>query len=373
MLIIIRPSGEIALKSPRSRRNFEHTLANNIRSVIKEGKIWRSQGVLFLEVNDNNKNIEELSKVFGIASFSPVMSIKSYNNNLEDIINKAKEVFAEIVKGKIFSVRTKRIGSHNFTSLDVQRKVGEALYPFSRGVNLENPEVEVFIEIRNDVAYFYYKIIKGPRGLPVGVAGKTVVLFSGGIDSPVATWMMMKRGSIPVILNFNLGGSVHRKFVLEELSVLRKWSGGHKLKLFIVNGTDVLIKLSQIEKRNRVVMLKRVMYKVAERLCDKANAKSITTGESLSQVSSQTMTNLYVTEYGIKYPIFRPLIGFDKEEIVELARKIGTYEYSIKLPEYCAISTKARTSVELDEVLKDEENLNIDYEKVLENSEVIEI
>ncbi|QGA54871.1 tRNA 4-thiouridine(8) synthase ThiI [Sulfolobus sp. E5-1-F] len=372
MIIIIRPSGEIALKSPRSRRNFEHTLANNIRNIIKEGKIWKSQGILFLEVNDDNKNIEELSKVFGIASFSPVILIKSYNN-LEDIVNEAKEVFSEIVKGKIFAVRAKRIGSHNFTSLDIQRKVGEALYPFSRGVNLENPEVEVFIEIRNNITYFYHKIIKGPKGLPVGVAGKTVVLFSGGIDSPVATWMMMKRGSIPIILNFNLGGNIHRKFVLEELSILRKWSGGHKLKLFIVNGTDVLIKLSQIEKRNRVVMLKRVMYKVAERLCDKTNAKSITTGESLSQVSSQTMTNLYVTEYGIKYPIFRPLIGFDKEEIIELARKIGTYEYSIKLPEYCAISTKARTSIELNEVLKDEEKINIDYEKILENSDVIEL
>ncbi|AAK40666.1 tRNA 4-thiouridine(8) synthase ThiI [Saccharolobus solfataricus] len=371
MLVIIRPSGEIALKSPRSRRNFEYTLINNIRNTIGGGKIWRSQGVILLEVNDNNANIEALSEVFGISSFSPVIAIKS--NNLEDIVNKAKEIFAEIVKGKIFAVRAKRIGSHSFTSLDVERRAGEALYPYSKGVDLENPEVEIFIEIRNEMTYFYHKVIKGPKGLPVGVAGKTVVLFSGGIDSPVATWMMMKRGSVPIILNFNLGGDLHKELVLKELNMLKRWSGGHKLKIFIVKGTDVFIKLSQVERRSRVVMLKRVMYKTAEKLCEKTNAKSITTGESLSQVSSQTMANLYVTEYGIKYPIFRPLIGFDKEEIVDIARKIGTYKHSIKLPEYCAISTKARTSEDLNEILKNEERLNVDYEKILENSEVIEL
>ncbi|WP_338600176.1 tRNA uracil 4-sulfurtransferase ThiI [Sulfolobus tengchongensis] len=373
MLIMIRPSGEIALKSPRSRRNFEYTLITNIRNIIGEGKLWRSQGLIFLEINNDNINdlAQKLSKIFGIASFSPV--IVTEFSNLQDIIDRAKQIFSDIVRGKIFAVRAKRVGYHNFTSLEVQRKVGEALFPFSKGVDLENPEIEIFIEIRNNLAYFYHENFKGPKGLPVGIAGKTVVLFSGGIDSPVATWMMMKRGAIPIILNFNLGGNVHKELVVNELNVIKKWSGGHKIKVFIVKGTDVLIKLSQIDRGNRVVMLKRIMYRVAERLSERVSAKSITTGESLSQVSSQTMVNLYVTEYGIKFPIFRPLIGFDKEEIVEVARKIGTYEYSIKLPEYCAISTKARTSVELNEILQQEEKVNLDYDKILENSEFIEI
>jgi thiamine biosynthesis protein ThiI len=372
MIIMIRPSGEIALKSPRSRKNFEHTLINNIKSSVSVKRIWKTQGLIFIELNNNDTGyIKKISKIFGIASFSPIIIEKF--NNIEDIVNQAKNIFSEIVKGKVFAVRAKRIGSHNFTSLDIQREVGAALYPYSKGVNLDNPEVEVFVEVRQNFVYFYHEIYKGPKGLPVGIAGKTIVLFSGGIDSPVASWMLMKRGAIPIFLNFNLGGDIHKKIVIEELNVLKEWSGGHKLRAFIVKGIDVLLKLSQIAKGDRVVMLKRVMYKTAERLAKKTGANSITTGESLSQVSSQTMVNLFVTEYGINYPIFRPLIGFDKEEIMDLAKKIGTYQYSIKLPEYCAISTKAKTSTKLEEILSEEEKISIDYDKLLENAETFEI
>ncbi|TRM72955.1 tRNA 4-thiouridine(8) synthase ThiI, partial [Sulfolobus sp. E5] len=163
--------------------------------------------------------IDTLSKMFGVAYFSPII-IYDFSD-LHDIVNKAEEVFSEVVKDKTFAVRVKRIGKHNFSSLDAQREIGSRLYRYSRGVNLENPEVEVFLDIRNNKAYLYYKKYKGPRGLPVGIAGKTIVLFSGGIDSPVATWMIMKRGALPVILNFNLGGEIHKRVVNEELSVLK--------------------------------------------------------------------------------------------------------------------------------------------------------
>ncbi|MEM3280604.1 MAG: tRNA uracil 4-sulfurtransferase ThiI [Saccharolobus sp.] len=371
MIIIVKQAGEIAIKSPRTRKKFESTLINNIVNVINPKKIWKSHGVILLEVDENSSYIDALSKIFGIASFSPVTIYKF--SSLEDIVNKSIELLKEVVKGKIFAVRVKRIGSHNFTSLDVQREVGKALYPYSNGVNLENPEVVVFIEIRGNLAYFYYNKYKGPKGLPVGVAGKSIVLFSGGIDSPVATWMLMKRGAIPIILNFNLGGKLHKEIVVNELKVLKQWSGGHKLTAFIANGSEILIKLAQTNKEDRVVLLKRIMYKVAERLAKKLNAYSITTGESLSQVSSQTMVNLYVTEYGITYPIFRPLIGLDKEEIVELARKIGTFEYSAKLPEYCTISAKSKTAVKLEEILSQEEKIDLDFDKILDNSERIEV
>ncbi|AOL16048.1 tRNA 4-thiouridine(8) synthase ThiI [Sulfolobus sp. A20] len=369
-IIMIRPSGEIALKSPRTRKNFEYTLVNNIKNSLKVEKIWISQGLIYLETNSDY--IDTLSKMFGVAYFSPII-IYDFSD-LHDIVNKAEEVFSEVVKDKTFAVRVKRIGKHNFSSLDAQREIGSRLYRYSRGVNLENPEVEVFLDIRNNKAYLYYKKYKGPRGLPVGIAGKTIVLFSGGIDSPVATWMIMKRGALPVILNFNLGGEIHKRVVNEELSVLKSWSGGHKLKVYMVKGMEVMIKIAKLENRKyNVVLLKRIMYRTAERLAEKFNAHSITTGESLSQVSSQTMKNLYVTEYGINMPIFRPLIGFDKEDIIDLARKIGTYEFSIKLPEYCAISSKSSTSVDLKNILELEEKINIDYDILIDSAEVIEI
>ena len=368
MIILVTLSGEIGIKSPRSRSNLEHMLIQNIKNVVNVKSAKIDQGYIILEVDGN---FDKLSKVFGIASYSPADVI--YFSKLDEIVEYVKNKYAEAVKGKKFAVRVKRVGNHNFTSIEVAKIVGSALYPYSSGVDLENPDIEIHINIRQDHAYIYDKVFEGPKGYPIGTTGRTVVLFSGGFDSPVATWMMMKRGTSVTLLNFKLGGDLHKNLVIEEAKVLSEWNSGHKIKIYFVDGMPLLATLANVKKPIRVVVLKRIMYKTAELLAKEIKAYSITTGESLSQVSSQTMKNLFVTEYGINIPVFRPLIGFDKNEIMDLARKIGTYELSSKMPEYCAISTRATTAANLDEVLKAEEGLNIDYKKLIDEAEIVEV
>ena len=368
MIVLVTLSGEIGIKSPRSRSNFEHALIQNIKNVINVEHASIDQGYIVLNVEGD---YSKLSKVFGIASYSPVDVI--FFSSLNEIVEHVKSKYAEIVKGKKFAVRVRRVGNHSFTSIDIAKAVGSALYPFSAGVNLENPDVTIYINIRQDHAYIYDKVFEGPKGLPVGTTGKTIVLFSGGFDSPVATWMMMKRGASVTLLNFKLGGDLHKNLVIEEAKVLSEWNSGHKMKIYFVDGIKILTALANVSTYIRVVVLKRIMYKTAELLAKEIKAYSVTTGESLSQVSSQTMKNLFVTEYEINIPIFRPLIGFDKNEIIELSRKIGTYELSSKMPEYCAISTRAATAASLDEVLKAEKEAKIDYKKLIDEAEIVEV
>jgi len=368
MLVIVRESGEIGIKSPYTRRKMERVLIKNIKSIVNVKDLYREGGLLFLDIEDDFK---KLSKVFGIASYSPAKKIEF--KNLEEIIKNAEVEFKEVVKNKKFAVRVRRVGNHNFTSLQLAKEIGSALYKYSNGVDLENPEAEVHVYIRDNNAYFYKEIYEGPKGLPVGTSGRTIVLFSGGFDSPVATWFMMKRGNVPIILNFLLGGNLHKDLVLKEVRVLREWSGSNSLYVYFVNGIKVQMKLVNVEPRIRVVVLKRIMYKTAEVLANRLGAHSITTGESLSQVSSQTVWNLEATEYGISLPVFRPLIGFDKDEIIRYSRQIGTYEYSSKLPEYCMISTNSTTRAKVNEVTKAEESLGIDYNQLIDEAEVVKI
>ena len=366
MIILVRLSGELGVKSPKSKLNFEHALIQNIKNVINVKHVSIDQNYIILDVDGN---YDKLSKVFGIASYSPVDVISF--SSLSELVEYVKNKYAEAVKGKKFAVKVRRVGKHTFTSLDVAKAVGSVLYPYSSGVNLENPDIRIYIHIRQDYAYVYDKIFEGAKGFPTGTTGKTVVLFSGGFDSPVATWMMMKRGASVTLLNFKLGGDLHKNIVTEEAKILSEWNSGHKIKIYFIDGVKVLTALANVDKYIRVVVLKRIMYKTAQLLAKEINAYSVTTGESLSQVSSQTMRNLFVTEYNINIPIFRPLIGFDKDEIIELSKKVGTFNFSSKLPEYCAISTKATTSANLDEVIKAEEEANIDYKKLIDETEIV--
>jgi thiamine biosynthesis protein ThiI len=367
-LVVIRPSGELMIKSSYVRKYFLRKLIANVSSVITV-KNWKAdQGYVIIE---GEGDINKLSHVFGISYYYTADEVNF--SRIQELAVVAREKFKEIVKGKKFAVRVRRNGKHNFTSLDVAKEVGKELLPFSSGVDLNNPEVVVRIDILQNKAYLYSNEREGPRGFPVGSTGKTIVLFSGGIDSPVATWMMMKRGAKPLLLNVMLGGDIQKKIIIEEVKVLREWSGGEKIKVYFVDGIKLSIYLANVNKFIRVIMLKRLMYKLADELGKKSGAYSITTGESLSQVSSQTMKNLFVSEFGINRPVFRPLIGMDKEEIVEIARKIGTFELSSKMPEYCIISSKNTVRARLGEVLEGENKLNVDIRAVLNQAEVVEI
>ena len=381
-LILIR-YGEIALKSHRTRPRMERLLVNNIVDALKsigvdKCKIWVTDARVFVKVPDENldDSIEVLSRVFGIVSLSPVIERKF--KNLDDIVKYGLEIFKDKVKDKIFMVRARRAGEHDFTSKDIEKALGKALLESgAKGVNLENPEVVVYVEVRYNRAYFYDEVIKGPGGLPIGSEGVVLSLISGGFDSAVASWYMLKRGAIVHYVFFNLGGKEHEAGVIRVAKILADyWSYGYKPILYVIDFRPVVADImGNVGEEIWNVMLRRLMFRAAEKLALKIGAEALVTGESLGQVSSQTLRNIAVAEEPVKIPIFRPLIGMDKDEIVKMARIIGTYEESAKLQEYCAIvSAKPTTKADPEIVRREEEKLNLNIlEALVENAKVINL
>ncbi len=363
-LVLATLAGEVAIKGRGTRSRWVRELVNNVAAAVNL-KSWRAVGgTLELEVEGDYAG---LSRTFGIAWYAPATAVNY--SSLQDIVAAAERLFADAVRGRRFAVMVRREAEDRFTSIDVERAVGEALTKYAAGVNLSEPEVEVHIRVSGGRALMFSDIKEGPRGLPVGVAGRTVALVSGGFDSPVATWMMMKRGVVPVILSVALGGQAHREAVLREAEVLRSWSGAHDIRVYFVDGAPVFEALAKVKDSMRSVVLRRVMYRLAEALARRVGAHSITTGESLSQVSSQTMWNLEAESRGVSLPILRPLIGFDKDEIVGLARRVGTYSISEHVPEYCAVAIPANTRAWPEEVDEAEKAMGLDYVALVKSAE----
>ncbi len=350
-VILIR-YGEIAVKTGRIREELENRLVQNIvRGLEKEGlrehiDVRREEGRIYIYTASNliDKIINIVRRVFGVKSLSPSIEIKF--NSLEDIVSTAEKIWANLVKGKTFAVRCRRVGKHNFTSKDVEAKIGEALLKYSRGVDLENPEVELKVEIRQDRAYLYTEEIPGPGGLPLGSEGKALALVSGGFDSPVAAWMVMRRGVAVDFLTVSLAGELDLLPALRVIATLvDKWCIGYTPRIYIVHAEDLVRAIREnvkVELWN--IVYKRCLYYIAEKIALRYGYRAVVTGDVIGQVSSQTLDNLYSTEFGLKIPVLRPLVGFDKDEITQKAREVGTYEYSCQVAEYCAIfSTKPKT------------------------------
>lgn len=362
--IIIRYS-EIAVKTNRIRSKFEAKLIKNIINAFKKNnidvkklKIIKIPGRVFIKILSNEINTRELvnilQRIFGIKSISPAYEFKFFN--LDELANVCEILLKDVVKDKIFAVRCRRVGKHEFTSKDVERVIGEKLRNYAKGVNLENPEIEIYLEIRNSKAYVYTEIIQGPGGLPLGTQGKGIALISGGFDSPVAAWFVMKRGVTIDVLYCNFAGYLDLIPTLKVIyTLLSNWSYGYEPKIYIVNGEKIVQEIrSKINVEYWNLIFKKILFKIAEILAKKIGAKCIVTGEVIGQVSSQTLDNIYSTSFGIEIPIIRPLAGFDKDEIIKIAKKIGTYEYSKNVEEFCAIfSSKPKTKSNPDEVNKE--------------------
>jgi thiamine biosynthesis protein ThiI len=345
--------GEIGVKGSFARRRMQSMLARNIEEALNESGFNSATvkvlpGRILVEgISEDGKEAFIISKVFGVTGVS--RAIEGEYSNLEDLVAKAAEIAEEEVKGKVFMVRGRRAEENRFTSKDIERALGAEL--LNRGalkVNLENPEVTVWVEARKGKFFIYTENIRGPGGLPLGTEGKIVSLVSGGFDSPVAAWMLMKRGAKVDIAFFNIGGKEQKEKFLDTVkSLVCNWCFGYSPKIFIVEHRWVFPYLEKFPEGFRTVALKASMYIGAEAIAEKEGAKAIATGESLAQVSSQTLDNLYATEQFINIPVLRPLIGMDKEEIIELSRRIGTYGPSSKMIEFCAIAgQRANTSVD---------------------------
>jgi len=327
--LIIRYS-EIGLKSPLVRREMERLLISNIRET------YLNENVHFINIIKRASRIiaytsdvraKEITRyIFGIKSYSPSLEVEADI----DVIKRASLRLAKAESGS-FAVRVQRVTkNYPMTSIEIAKEVGAFIKGVTgRPVNLRSPDQEIIIEIVERYAYITDEKIQGYGGLPVGSQGKVVALISGGIDSPVAAWLMMKRGAQIIPVHF-------RKTEEEEecfrriVSVLRKFSYGAEAEPIVVEHGPILAKYQEYGAREWICLLcKRRMLVMANRIAKEVGANAIVTGDSLGQVASQTLHNLEIESRCLEKPILRPLIGMDKEEIVKIAKEIGTYEISI--------------------------------------------
>ena len=332
--------GELTLKSRRSRKRFMDALLNSISDAlesngIKDYNVVDLYGRVYLEVDKDVSNI--LRRIFGLVGVVEVVSYKF--DSLEDIAARAEEIYRDLVSGRSFGVKTNRVGNHPFKSIDVNRIVGERLLKYASKVDLSTPDIWVKIEVRDDKVYFYLREYRGYGGLPIGTEGKVLALFSGGYDSPVAAWHMLRRGVEVDFIHFQLGGEGHFNKVLRvAVELARNWCYGYKPKMYKIDFRPIAKAIRENVRRDyRIVILKRMMYRAASIVAEEIGADALVTGESIGQVSSQTLRNLVATDKATGYTVFRPLIGFDKVEIIDYSREIGLYEYSKVVEEVCAL------------------------------------
>lgn len=353
---MLKIAGEIGTKSPRTRRRFLRVLVRNVRAALERhgvrGRVRPQWSRLRVETEDRDRAAEALAGVFGLHSISDAVAL--HFDSLEDLVGQAAALFRDRVAGRTFAVRVKRSGEHPFRSGDVAVALGDALLADSAGVDLSDPQVEVPLEIVEGTAFALLDTAPGAGGLPLGVGGRAVSLFSGGFDSPVAAWMAMRRGIVLDLVVCDLGGCGQVDAAMEVARELAtRWAPGAEPPARVVDLSAVVAALRErVEPSIRQVVLKRAMYRAAALVARRAGAEAIVTGEALGQVSTQTLRNLAVAEQAAGLPVLRPLIGMDKEEILVRARSIGTHEASLRVQEHCAIATgRVETAAKLREVV----------------------
>lgn len=339
-LVLIRPTGEIAIKSRQTRGRFQRRLVECIEdalSTVTDDFEIRSQwGRIFVEA-DSRAVLGVLPRVYGITSLSEIEA--TAQPRLESIVEVGERTYADRVSGGTFAVRARRSGRHAFSSKDINYDLGTALNRYAQ-VDLSRPDVSVGVELREEGAYFYSETIPGPGGLPLGTEGKALALISGGYDSAVAAWRMLRRGVALDYLFCNLAGAAYERSVLAVGKLIAdEWSYGTRPKIHVVDFERPVRHLKErVRESYWQVILKRLMYRAGERVAVETGRQAIVTGESVGQVSSQTLANLCAIEAAIEKPVLRPLVGFDKEEIIERSRAIGTYALSEKVQEHCALT-----------------------------------
>lgn len=340
-LALVRLSAELSTKARGTRKRFMRKLVENIREAMRStganAKVESHWTRIFIETTGGRSALRPLTRIPGLSSYSVID--RRCAATLDEIVRVGQSQYADAVRGRTYAVRARRTGSHPFTSADVMRALGAALNPGAT-VDLTNPDVEIHVEVRDEEAFFFSGRETGVGGLPLGVEGRAVCLISGGFDSAVAAWLLLKRGVQMDYVFCNLAGDAYERSVLQVAKILADdWSYGTRPKLHIIDFGPVLDELrAKSDPRLWQLTLKRLMYRSAEQVAQESRSHVIVTGEALGQVSSQTLANLVAIDGASSIPIFRPLIGFDKMEIVEIARRIGTFETSSKVKEYCAIA-----------------------------------
>ena len=377
MKFLVKFFPEIAIKSKPVRRQLTSTLKRNLKLALSEVddsikvvSYWDHLEV-FSETDDAliiHKTAKRLKQVPGVESFYEVTSSKY--TDFESIYLAVKDYYKNIIPGKRFASRTKRDQKVPFKSMELDRYIGERIlkdFPDTK-VDLTNPEMTIALTVKMTECYIMGPRQKGVNGAPVSSQEKVLSLISGGFDSAVASYKMIRNGCKVDYLFFNLGGYAHEIGVKEVSKYLAKtYSAGYQAKFISINFEEIVKELlTNVHHRYRGIILKRLMYRVAESLIKKGQYYGFVTGESIGQVSSQTLVNLNVISQVTSELIMRPLLTMDKEEIIAIADKIETSDFAKNMPEYCAVvSEKPATAAKLEDVLSEEENFNF---KLLEKT-----
>ncbi len=346
---------EIGTKG-KNRYVFEDILCKRIRNRLEalgEFKVWRDFGRIYIEAlsyYDYDEAINRLTKIFGIVGLCPVTVAEefTYEGIKKAALEHFEESFGNAADNKFngynfsFKVHSRRVNKDfPMNSMEIDMEIGhdllEAYESEGLHVDVHKPDVMVEVELRGEKAFVYSRIIPGPGGLPVGTNGKAMSLLSGGIDSPVATYMIAKRGVEMEAVYFNSPPYTSQRALekVEKLGqIVAQYSG--PIKFYNVNFTEIQLCIYDNCPHDQLtIIMKRIMFQIAERLAAKDDCQAIVTGESIGQVSSQTMQSLGVIDAAVDCPVYRPVIGMDKQEIVEYSQKIGTFETSIEPYEDC--------------------------------------
>ncbi len=336
---------EIGIKG-KNRYLFEEALVDQIRFALKkvegEFKVHRTQGRIYVDALskfDFEETIQQLQKVFGISGICPVVYAEDegFEKLGKDVVEFIDKVYPE--KNQTFKVHARRARkNYPMDSMEINCELGGVIldaYPEMK-VDVHHPEIELNVEIREKI-YIYSQIIPGPGGMPVGTNGKAMLLLSGGIDSPVAGYMISKRGVKIDAVYFHAPPYTSER-AKEKVVDLAKYVAAYSgpMKLHVVNFTDIQLYIYEKCPHDELtIIMRRFMMRIAERIAAESGCLGLITGESIGQVASQTMQSLAATNEVCTLPVYRPLIGFDKQEIVEISEKIDTYETSVLPYEDC--------------------------------------
>ncbi len=369
MKLLIRPAAEVAIKSKPVRQQQMRQLRQNIRKILvrldPEVRVEGSWDRVDIHVPDGRSLygpvVDELLRIPGISTIQEVEIFPL--ESPEDIAEKTVAAYAGRLDGKTLAVRARRVGKHDFRSIDVERVVGAALLKTydTAGVDLKSPQVEVRVEVKNDSFLISTRKHSGMGGYPLGSIDTVMTLISGGYDSSVAAYLMMRRGLRNHYLFFNLGGAAHEVGVRQVAHYLwQRYGASHSVKFISVPFDGVVAEIMRsVNHRHWGVVLKRQMLKAAGELASTMNVGGLVTGDAVAQVSSQTLQNLNVVDRATNEVVLRPLVSMDKQEIIRIARDIGTEGFARHMPEYCGvISQRPATRAKLHRVEADEAGMD---------------
>ncbi|MFI0487864.1 MAG: tRNA uracil 4-sulfurtransferase ThiI [Yersinia sp. (in: enterobacteria)] len=385
MKFIIKLFPEITIKSQSVRLRFIKILTTNIRNVLKNLEddtlaVVRHWDHIEIRTKDDNLGLQicdVLTRVPGIHHIVEVED-RSYSD-MHNIFEQTLEAYRDTLVGKTFCVRVKRRGKHEFSSGDVERYVGGGLNQHieSAKVNLTRPQVTVHLEIDQDKLTLIKARHEGLGGFPIGTQEDVLSLISGGFDSGVSSYMLMRRGCRVHYCFFNLGGSAHEIGVKQVAHYLwNRFGSSHRVRFVAIDFEPVVGEiLEKIEDGQMGVVLKRMMVRAASQVAERYGVQALVTGEALGQVSSQTLTNLRLIDNASDTLILRPLISHDKEHIINLARQIGTEDFAKTMPEYCGVISKSPTVKAVKSKIEEEES-HFDFsilERVISEAKNVDI